>query len=130
MIVIDASTALEVLLQTPAAAAIEDRLFRAGETFHAPHLIDLEVAQVLRRYVATGQIAATRGDDALDDWLSFTVHRYAHEPLVKRIWEMRNKLTAYDGAYLALAEVLDAPLLTRDSRLARSSGHIALIELV
>jgi predicted nucleic acid-binding protein len=122
--------ALEVLLQTPAAASIEERLFRTGESLHAPHLIDLEIAQVLRRYVSTRQITSTRGNEALEDWTSFTVHRYAHEPLITRIWELRNNVTAYDAAYLALAEALQAPVVTRDSRLAGASGHRAMIELL
>jgi predicted nucleic acid-binding protein len=130
VIVIDASTALEVLLQTPAAARIEERLFRTGESLHAPHLIDLEIAQVLRRYISARQITSTRGNEALEDWQAFTVHRYAHEPLITRIWELRNNVTAYDAAYLALAEALQAPVLTRDSRLAGSSGHVAVIELL
>lgn len=130
MIVIDASAVLEVLLQTPAAAAIEARLFQPGQTLHAPHLIDVEIAQVLRRYAATSQVDAQRCRTALDDWLLFSLSRYAHDILLPRAWELRANVTAYDAVYVALAEALDAPLITRDGRLAGATGHNARIELV
>lgn len=129
MIVIDASTALEVLLRTPASAAIEARLFSPGATLHAPHLIDVEIAQVLRRYARSGQANAERCEIALEDWAEFRVIRYSHEPLLERIWALRDNLTAYAAAYVALAEGLEAPLLTRDERLARVPGHGANIVL-
>ena len=81
MIVVDASAMLEVLLRTPAAPAIEERLFEGGETLHAPHLIDLEVVQVLRRYAAAGEISAERAREALDDLAAFRLRRWAHERL-------------------------------------------------
>ncbi|MCE9522112.1 MAG: type II toxin-antitoxin system VapC family toxin [Alphaproteobacteria bacterium] len=130
MIVIDASAALEILLQTPAAIAVEARLFQAGQTLHAPHLIDLEVAQVLRRYAATNQIAQQRCHAALDDWLLFPVSRHAHAVLLPRVWDLRANITAYDAVYVALAEALDVPLITRDGRLAGAPGHTAKIELI
>ncbi len=130
MIVVDASAALEVLLRTPAAAAVEGRLFDPDETLHAPHLIDVEVAQVLRRYVATGQIDPERCRAALADLADFSLRRYPHDFLLPRIWELRDNLTAYDAAYVALAEALDAPLITRDRRLAAAPGHDARVELV
>ncbi len=118
MIVVDASALLEVLLQTPAAARVSRRLFASGETLHAPHLVDVEIAQVLRRYVRTGVISEQRGAEALTDLSDFPLNRYPHVVLLPRIWEWRHNVTAYDAAYLALAEALDAPLLTRDRRLA------------
>jgi len=130
LIVVDASAALEVLLQTQAAPVVEARLFRRSETLHVPHLIDLEIAQVLRRYASTKQIDQRRCQDALQDWLAFPVNRYAHDTLLSRIWALRNNLTAYDAAYIALAEALDAPLATRDAKLANASGHTARIELL
>jgi predicted nucleic acid-binding protein len=128
--VVDASAALEVLLRTPAAPAVEERLFASGETLQAPHLIDLEVAQVLRRYAVAGQITGDRGRIALADFTDFPIHRYPHGILLSRIWELRSNLTAYDAAYVALAEALDAPLLTRDQRLATAAGHHARIVLL
>ena len=130
MIVVDASALLEVLLRTPAAATVEARLFAAGETLHAPHLIDVEVAQVLRRYAAAGEIGPARGRDALADFRDFPLRRYPHDLLLDRIWDLRANLTAYDAAYVALAEALDAPLLTRDRRLAAAPGHGAQVDLV
>jgi predicted nucleic acid-binding protein len=128
--VIDASIALEVLLRTPSASAVEERLFASGETLHAPHLIDLEVAQVLRRYASAGQIAAEEGEIALGDFANFPIRRFPHGLLLSRIWELRHNLTAYDAAYVALAEALDASLLTRDERLATSPGHRVRIEVL
>ena len=130
MIVVDASALLEVLLRTPAAPAVERRLFDAGESLHAPHLIDLEAAQVLRRYGASGQITANRGREALDDLAAFGLRRYSHDWLMSRVWRLRDNLTAYDAVYVALAEALEAPLLTRDRRLASAAGHRARVELV
>jgi len=130
VIVVDASAALEVLLRTPAAPAVEKRLFASGETLQAPDLIDLEVAQVLRRYAAAGQITADRGRNALANFTELPIRRYPHGMLLYRIWSLRKNLTAYDAAYVALAEALDAPLLTRDQRLATAAGHRARIELL
>ena len=82
MIVVDASALLEALLRTPAAKAVEDRLFAAGQTLHAPHLIDLEVAQVIRRYAAIGEIDSERGRAALADLADFPLRRYPHDFLL------------------------------------------------
>jgi predicted nucleic acid-binding protein len=130
MIVVDASALLEVLLRTPAAQAVEERMFDARETLHTPHLIDVEIAQVIRRYAANGEIDGDRGGAALDDLAVFPMRRYPHDLLLPRVWELRNNLTAYDAVYVALAEALEAPLLTRDRRLAAAAGHRASIELV
>jgi predicted nucleic acid-binding protein len=129
MIVVDASAVLEALLRTPVARAIERRLFEPSQTLHAPHLLDVEVAQVVRRYAANGEFHAERGRMALDDLADLPLRRYPHDFLLPRVWDLRNNFTAYDAIYVALAEVLDAPLLTRDKRLA-SPGHHARIELV
>jgi predicted nucleic acid-binding protein len=129
VIVVDASALLETLLRTSAAKAVEDRLFAPRQTLHAPHLIDVEVAQVIRRYAANGEIDGERGRAALGDLADLPLRRYPHDFLLPRIWELRNNLTAYDAAYVALAEALDAPLLTRDWRLATAAGHRARIEL-
>jgi predicted nucleic acid-binding protein len=129
VIVVDASALLEALLRTPAANAVEKRLFAPRQTLHAPHLLDVEVAQVIRRYAANGDIDGARGHLALADLANFPLRRYPHDFLLPRMWELRNNLTAYDAAYVALAEALDAPLLTRDRRLAAAAGHRAQIEL-
>jgi predicted nucleic acid-binding protein len=130
VIVVDASAMLEVVLGTPAASRVEARLSSAGDTLHAPHLIDIEIAQVVRRYALAGSIDHARGWLALEQLRSLALTRYPHGNLLPRIWELRGNLTAYDAAYVALAEALDAPLVTRDHRLAASPGHSARIELV
>jgi predicted nucleic acid-binding protein len=130
VIVVDASVLLEVLLNTPTAASIAGRLFAEDETLHAPHLLDVEVAQVLRRYTLTGELNPTRGLQALGDLADFPLTRYPHDLLLPRIWELRHNVTAYDAAYIVLAEALAAPLLTRDARLASITGHRGTVELV
>ena len=130
MIVVDASALLEALLATGAQATIWDRLFATGESLHAPHVIDVEAAQVIRRFESRGDIGEARAREALEDLRAFPVRRYAHVVLLPRIWELRANLTAYDAAYVALAEALDAPLLTRDRRLAAALGHRARVEVI
>jgi len=130
VIVVDASAVLEVLLVTPAGARVGERLFAPGEALHAPHLLDLEVAQVLRRLLRAGDITAGRGQEVLEDLADLRLTRHPHRPFLARIWELRHNVTAYDAAYIALAEALGAPLLTRDAPLAGSAGHTAHIELL
>ena len=127
MIVVDASALLEVLLNTSAGQRIADRFSAAGETLHAPHLVDLEVAQVLRRYAASGEMEARRGLQALEDLVDLPLVRYPHDLLLSRIWDLRDNLTAYG---VALAEALAAPLVTRDAALASPGAHRARVELM
>ena len=130
MIVVDASVLVEVLLRMPGADAIAPRLFDSRQSLHAPHLIDIEIAQVVRRFALGGELDERRGREALADLSDFPLRRYPHDALLPRIWDLRNNLTGYDAAYIALAEALDAPLLTRDQRLARAAGHDARVELL
>jgi len=130
VIVIDASAVLELLLRTSSADVLSERLLHPEATLQAPHLLDLEVAQVIRRFWMAGSITAERAEEALADFRDLRIHRHPHEPLLFRVWELRHNLTAYDAAYVALAEALDAPLLTRDSRLASAPGHTAVVKLV
>lgn len=129
MIVIDASAVVAMLLRLEQAERILDRVLKRGETLHAPHVIDVEVAQVVRRYWRVGDITAARGGEALRDLAALPIQRYSHEPLLGRIWQLRNNATAYDAAYVALAEGLDAVLLTLDSALARIPGVRAPVEV-
>jgi predicted nucleic acid-binding protein len=128
VIVVDASAVLELLLRTPAAQAVERRLFGGRERLHAPHLLDVEVAHVLRRYALAGELQGDRGRAALEDLERLLLRRHPHDILLPRAWELRANLTAYDAVYVALAEALDAPLVTRDRRLAGAAGHRARIE--
>ena len=130
MIVVDASAALELLLNTPFAARVATRLFSRGETLHAPHLIDLEVAQVLRRWERAGAITAPRAEEAFEDLADLPLVRYPHLLLLPRVWALRQNATAYDAAYLALAEAIGATLVTRDGALASIPGHTARVEVV
>jgi predicted nucleic acid-binding protein len=129
VIVIDASATIEVLLRTPLAGPIEERMFAPGQMLHAPHLIDVEIAQVLRRYEGEGLVSPARCREAFQDLADFPLARYSHEILLDRVWELRRNLTAYDAVYVALAEALDVPLLTRDRRIAAAPGLGARIEL-
>jgi predicted nucleic acid-binding protein len=129
VIVLDASAAIDWLLQTAAGQRIDRRIFSANESLHAPHLLDLEVGQVLRRLVQEGTVSAQRADQGIEDLLDLRIIRYPHFVLLPRIWQLRNNFSAYDAAYVALAEKLGARLLTRDARLASAPGHTASVEL-
>jgi predicted nucleic acid-binding protein len=129
MIVLDASAAVDWLLQTPSGQRIESRIYSRNETLHAPHLLDLEVTQVLRRLVRQGVVPVHRADEAVRDLLDLRITRYPAFVLLPRIWQLRHNFSAYDAAYIVLAETLGAALVTRDGRLASVSGHAAPIEL-
>lgn len=129
MIVLDASAAVDWLLQTPAGQSIERRIYSRNETLHAPHLLDLEATQVLRRLSLQRVVSAHRADEAVRDLLDLRVTRYPHLVLLPRVWQLRHNFSAYDAAYVVLAEKLGATLVTRDARLASVTGHVALVEL-
>ena len=130
MIVPDASVIVALLLRTPEAFRVDARLLRAGQTLHAPALLDLEVVQVLRRYVRLGDVSLDRGDGALRLLQRLPITRYMHEAFLGRIWALRENLTAYDAAYVALAEGLGATLVTLDGALARAPGLRARVEVL
>ena len=113
----------------PAAGRLRERIAQPDETLHVPHLFDVEVLNVLRRHALRGALSEARARLALRRLSGAALDRYPHGPLVARIWDLRDNLTAYDAAYVALAEALDAPLVTTDDRLARASGHRARVEL-
>jgi predicted nucleic acid-binding protein len=129
VIVLDASAAIDWLLQTDVGQRIEKRIYSRGESLHAPHLLDVEVAQVLRRLLREGAVSAQRADQALQDLLDLRVTRYPHYVFLPRIWQLRNNFSAYDAAYVALSEKLGATLITRDARLASVSVRGVSIEL-
>ena len=129
MIVLDASAAVDWFLQTAGGRRIDKRLYSLNESLHAPHVIDLEVAQVIRRLVREGIVSERRGGEVMQDLLDTRITRYPHILLLERIWQLRHNLSAYDAAYVVLAEKLGATLITRDSRLAAASGHTAKIQV-
>jgi predicted nucleic acid-binding protein len=128
VIVLDASAAIEWLCQTAVGRRVGQRL--GDEPLAAPHVIDLEVAQVMRRYVSARAMSAGRADEVLQDLSDVRLTRYPHTPLLPRIWELRANLTAYDAAYVALAEALDSRLITCDSRVAAAPGSRARIDVL
>lgn len=130
MIVVDASALLEVLLRTPRGQAIEARFFDGSESLHSPHLLDVEVVQVIRRFAMTGEVDVARAQAALDDFLDLPILRHSHSLLLRRVWALRTNFTACDAAYVALAETLEATFLTHDRRLATAARRYVTVELV
>ena len=130
MTVVDASALIEALLRTPLGERCTERLLRPGDPLFAPYLLDVEVVQVLRRYAEKGDLRDGRGREALQDLADFPLIRFSHEPFLERMWELRHSLSAYDAAYIALAEALNAPLVTCDARLAHARGHRARVEVL
>src|ERR1035441_2244666 len=119
---------MEVLLATGAGARVRARLSREEETLHAPHLLDLEIVHVLRRCCLIGELQPNRAAEALADLSDLRMVRHPPQPHVPRLGQLRHSPTAYDAAYVALAEALASPLITRDGRLASAHGHRAKIE--
>jgi predicted nucleic acid-binding protein len=128
VIVLDASAAVDWLLQTAAGQRIEERIYHSSDSLHAPHLLDLEVAQVLRRLTRERVISDARAGQAIQDLIDLRITRYPHHSFLPRIWQARHNLSAYDAAYITLAVGLGAALLTRDQRL-RAVHHTVRIEI-
>ena len=128
--VIDASALLEFLLQTRLGGRVEARVFRDRDELHTPHLADVEVVQALRRLVRMGEVSAVRASEAIADLTEFDLHRHGHQDLLGRAWRLRDNVTAYDAMYVALAEAIEAPLVTCDGPLGRALGHRASIEVI
>ncbi len=130
MIVLDASAVVDWLLQAPDGQRIEKRIYARNDTLHTVHLLDADFAQVMRRLVREGKIARKRAEEAMGVLIALRVTRYARVVLLHGIWQLRQNLSAYDAAYVALAEELQAPLITRDQKIAVVPGHTATIEAV
>lgn len=130
MIVLDASAALELLLNAPLSSEVADLVFEDGVSLHAPHLIDLEIAQVLRRLVRKNEIEAVRALEVFQDFNDLAIARYSHQMLIPAIWSLRNNATAYDASYLALAEALEATLVTCDGALKTVPGQANRVHVV
>ena len=129
MIVLDASAVIDWLLQTSAGQRIERRIYSRNESLHAPHLLDVEVVQVLRSLVREGSVSKGRAAQAIEDLLVLRIARYPHFAMLPAIWHLRHNLSAYDAAYVVLAETLGATLLTCDRRLGSAPGSTARIEV-
>jgi predicted nucleic acid-binding protein len=129
VIVVDASALLDAVLESRTDGVL-DSIAAAEETLHAPQLLDLEVVSGLRRLSRNGQLPLAQAESCLRTFRMIRIRRHSHEPLLRRIWELRSSLSAYDAAYVALAELLGCTLLTANARLARSAGHQATIRLV
>lgn len=130
MIVVDASLVIDFLIHSGRAPKISRLIAtQAGETF-APELLDLEVTQVLRRLAHRRTMRQEHAAACLGLLQEMRIKRQPHRPLLKRIWQLRHSFTAYDAAYVALAEGLDAPLFTRDRKLADSGVHTARVEVI
>ncbi|MDE2902711.1 MAG: type II toxin-antitoxin system VapC family toxin [Chloroflexota bacterium] len=129
MFVLDASGAIELVLNTAAGKRIASRLDDPAETVHAPHLIDVEVAHVLRRYASLGALSDRRCEQALSHWRELDVERHSHDLFLDRIRQLCHNVSAYDAAYVTLTEALSTVLVTGDGRLARVPGLAIRIEL-
>lgn len=130
MIVVDASVLVNALADDDADGDLARSRLLADPDLHAPSLVDLEVLSVLRRQLRIGRLDNRRADLAVADLRMLALTRYPHLELVGRVWALRDTLTAYDGAYVALAETLDCPLVTSDKRLARVSGAGCPVEVL
>ncbi|HEX2835447.1 MAG TPA: type II toxin-antitoxin system VapC family toxin [Thermoanaerobaculia bacterium] len=125
MIVIDASALIDSFLGDPhIAAAIR------GQELHAPVTVDAEVIHALRRALIRGVVVLAEVESAIDLLLGTYIVRHPIQPVVRRMWALRHNIAAYDAGYVALAESLNVPLITRDRRLSQSSGHAARIEYI
>lgn len=128
--VVDTSLIVDVLVSQQGTEVVRRRLFAEGQTLCAPGLLRLETLDVLRKLARSGKISEGAAHLAFVNFVQMPIHYYAEESLVRRIWNLRHNVTAYDAAYVALAEALEAPLLTRDQRLATATGTRATIEFI
>lgn len=128
MIVADASAIVAAITGgDDRAERVRERLAIA-DGLAAPHLIDLEFVQALRRLVRLGRLSVDRAGDGLENLASLPLDRFPHEPFIDRIWELRDRLSAYDAAYLALAEAIGIPLITCDAALASVARDSVAVE--
>jgi predicted nucleic acid-binding protein len=129
LIVVDASVVVTALADDGQDGDRARQRIR-GERLAAPHLIDIEVTAAWRRLVAQGALDDRRAQFAMTDLLALRLDRVLHGPLLERCWELRENLTVYDGAYVALAEILQVTLLTADSRVEKAPGPRCPIEVL
>ncbi len=125
MIVLDASAMVEALV---GRAPNEELLSALSGDVDAPHLLDVEVLSVLGGLLRGGKLDAPTADHARLDFFAFTITRHETAPLADRVWQLRHQFTSYDASYLALAEALQAPLYTCDTKLS-ARGHDAMVKI-
>jgi predicted nucleic acid-binding protein len=134
MLVFDASAAVELLLRAPLASQIRGYLEAVDYDVHAPELFDYEVMSAVRRALIAGKVTSARGSAAIEDLRQLDLYRYPIDPLVSRVWQLRDNFSPYDAAYVAVAETvvdLDAvPVLTTDMKLARAIGDHANVPVI
>ena len=130
MIVVDASVVVAALLSAGGAGARARERLRLDSDLHVPHLLDVEVTAALRRRVRLGQTDVAVATEALVDLTDLAALRWDHEPLLRRVWQLRHNVTPYDAVYVVLAEMLDATLVTSDARLARAPGLTCSVEVL
>ena len=131
MVVVDAAVIVDALLDLSVdAGAVRDRLAVESLPWAAPELLDAEVMHVVRRRVLRGELSSSAGASALADLAALAIERHSHRPLLQRAFALRDNATAYDALYIALAEVLEVPLLTRDAALAGVPGVTVPVEVI
>lgn len=129
MIVLDASAVVELLLDTTVGRRVGILIADPAVALHVPHLLDVEVTSALRRMVRDRVLDADAAGTALDDLRELDLQRHSHEPLLDRAWALRDKVSTYDAMYIALAEALDATVITCDARLQRAKGISVRLKL-
>lgn len=129
MIVADASAVVELVLTDPVSPGVR-AAFTDGDELHAPEILDLEVLHVARRWARRGGLSGAGAEEALRLLGGLPIRRHRHGPLRSRAWALRDRCSAYDAAYVALAEALDAELLTADARLARAADGLVPVRLI
>lgn len=117
-------------MQGPRGRRLAVRIEADRLTLHAPDLVVLETVQVLRKLLAAGQLTEARAEQAFEALMAMRLQRYPHTELLSRIWALRHNLSAYDAACVALAESLEAPLLTLDARMKKAAGHHANVQVL
>ncbi len=130
MIVTDASVVVTALLSTGGAGARARERLRQDPDLHVPHLLDVEVAAALRRRVRLSQTDVGVATEVMADLADLAAIRWDHEPLLRRVWELRDNVTPYDAVYVVLAEMLEAVLITSDVRLSRAPGLRCPVEVL
>jgi predicted nucleic acid-binding protein len=129
LVVVDASALVEYILQTRRSAEVGNIIQSSHNSLHVPALCDVEVTAALRRAVITGVMTEERGREALSDYADLALNRHGHLAVMQRILDLRDNFSAYDATYVALAERLDASLLTCDEALARAVSQVTGLAL-